>query len=624
MSNSIIDRENVDRMRPWRWIVVILLASIEPLIHVWIAYCPPDGMAATGLRTRDGVIYVHAMRMFETDFASPFATHLAPHGDHDVGLYALPLHWVYGVVGVVQRALGLYEFIGLGLANGVAAFVYLVAVLAFLREVAPRLAERAFLLFALGGGLGGVAYLAALGLGVQDSPLFPRLFEKFMSYELLEGPGLLPILYLPRLYYSVSLAFCFGGLTAFARLVRTGDLRYGIVAAALLAIGGFVNIRFGVFAALVAIILLWSGNGISIRACVAPLVSVAIAVAVAVAANALVMGLRPSFVGNTMVLVRQAMWPMAFVTVAFFHLLLLPGEGRRAIDAMTRMQTVVAFAALGYLLAFVALYVGYQIYYGNFFVGGDSAAAQVVSDWSLIGVMIGAAYGWFRRRAESNVDYDHAWVLIWFLTFTAIAVSAFGQGWFLRLVPQRLIVFLGLPLAIMSASALDRFARAGARRIVVGFYVAFIFGGLCLIGVATACVQGPYASGYTSNSGNLFITRHDAALIQRIDGGIVLAPEPFSDIISLRRGVHVIGGVGSTDLSDQPYAVLAAAVNAFFSPKTGDKERRNIVETWRVTHVYCPDTQPVSAELKAQFEQTPWLKPVAREGDAVVYLIAEE
>ena len=37
----------------------------------------------------------------------------------------------------------------------------------------------------------------------------------------------------------------------------------------------------------------------------------------------------------------------------------------------------------------------------------------------------------------------------------ALAVSGFGQGWYMRFTPQRLMIFLGVPLSILAAQALD-------------------------------------------------------------------------------------------------------------------------------------------------------------------------
>jgi len=204
----------------------------------------------------------------------------------------------------------------------------------------------------------------------------------------------------------------------------------------------------------------------------------------------------------------------------------------------------------------------------------------------------------------------------------ALAVSGFGQGWTMRFTPQRLMVFLGLPLSILSAQALDHL-RSTRPRVVAGAWVALIGCGVVSIGVGALYFQGPLgrAPGEGSFAGLHVerMSRADAGLIERMDSGIVLAPWVFSDVIALRPETRVLGGIGSTDLSDQMSVEIQPRVAAFFSLGMEPGARRSFLEEWCVDYVYCPDTWPLDGAIVEAIRGTPGLEIVGEESRAVVF-----
>lgn len=118
-------------------------------------------------------------------------------------------------MGTIGDWLHIEPFYMIALANGACAAFYLYAVYCFLMLVVPRLAGRAFLLFSLGGGLGGLLYV--LTGPWHSHPDFGVYFQRYFMYELNEGARFQPWLMAARLYYTLPFGLAFLGLAAFWR-----------------------------------------------------------------------------------------------------------------------------------------------------------------------------------------------------------------------------------------------------------------------------------------------------------------------------------------------------------------------------------------------------------------------
>lgn len=607
----------------WVWSIALVLAAAQPLLLIWIRYATPQGWVPTGLHIPDSALFLYSMRMFENGFASAYATCQSPAGLHSVAFYSVPHLWLYGALGAVARFLHADAFIAYGVANGLGALLYLLAAYAFLREAAPKQARLGFALFALSGGLGGVLYVVTRIMGVQQVPGFAEVFRRFAIYELFEGPHLLPVLLFPRFYYTLSLALCFAALTAFINGVRTNDA-HGILRTTLfLPLGVFIDMRFGVFTMGIAFLFLMSQSGMPS----ADRLRYAAAFAVRFMAGALpalmLMRVNPMVVANHVQVANMAMWFSPFVAVALFHLLLLPGELRARMPGLPLYARLIAGTALGYLGAFTFLFLAYQTYYGNLLVARDAAVANAVSDWALLGGLVGALYV-LAHPEPLRVAGAFDWIPLWFLLYLVIALSAFGQGRGLWFGPQRIEAFLWLPLCVLSASALQRLhaAEPRATRILGGIMIAC---GVCSICVSTLCFQGPLgrrpgAALYPEVHSEV-MTQADAHVMDRLGAGIVLAPIPAGDVVVQRRGNRAVFGTGSFNLSDQPYPMLRAGVERFFAKGATEEFRQEFVEDWCVEYVYCPDTWPVEPGAIEELRKLSWLEEIASEGKAVAFRV---
>ena len=623
MNEPIADEAR--RIPQWVIAIMVAFACTQPLLVVWFTVAPPEGLVSSGLHIPDSAILLHSMDMFRSGFESLYAASNAPLGTQHYSYFALPFLWLYGVVGFAADALTISTLMAYGLAGGVGAFAYLMAAYYLLREIASKDADRAFLLFALSGGLGGVLYIATGALGWHASAHFDDYFMRYAMYELFEGAHFQPVSHVTRLYYTLSLALCLGALTLLIRGVRNATWRPCVWAALLLPLGVFINLRYGVFVVALAFLFLNCQDDVAVRRRCRYAVAFAVPAALGAVPAWLLLCSSPAALQNIGDMTNHAMYLSPFLSVALFHMIVLPGEVAGRVRYMPTPSRMAATGAMGYLAAFFALFCAYQVYQGNVVVARDAVVAQVVSDWALLGAVAGACWA-FARRGRRRPGPRQDWVVLWFLGFLAVSISAFGQGWFLRFGPQRIQVLLWLPLCALSASGLRRL-HITRRRTSLVLHAVLIVCGVTSAVVATFCFQGPlgYRPGqspyaYTHSE---VMTEADAAVMGAIGAGTVLALPPASDSIVALRKNRVVFGIGSSDLSGQRFVTLQTDVERFFDPETADSVRRGLAGRWGMDYVYCSDTWPVAAETMTQLQAAPWLSRVTERGKAVLFLVKD-
>jgi hypothetical protein len=573
----------------------------------------------TGLHKPDSAVFIHTMRMFETGFYSPYATCHSPFGDHSARLFSTPFYMLYGIAGTIGAILPIGEFALLGWVNGFGAFCYLLAVYHFLRAIGAAHANLAFILFAFAGGLGGPLYVACAALGLTETSTFPNWFYRFAIYDLVEGPNFAPYLVMTRLYYTLPFALALAGLTTHLTAWRTRCSAHGMYASLLVFAGVVLNARLGPPFAAVAGLYLAQHHERPVRLWIAFVAPVAAAMAVA----ALVMQLNPGFVGNTLAAVRQGMWFTSYLSAAFPLLLAAVPQVLRETPGLSRTYRLVAAGSLGYLVAFAALFVAHQLYYGTLHVGADHAAAVQVSDLALIGAAAAIAFVWRSRVGPGETD--EGWLIVWAVLFSALAVSAFGRGWFLQFSPQRLMVFLAIPVSLLSAKSIRCMSHGRAGWFLLGFALVC---GVSSLAVSTLVFQGPLGMrpGLASDIGMhaAYIPRADAECLDALGPGTVAAPPPYNDILSLRKDVHVLGGYGAVSLSDESSTRLNAAVDAFFNPDISYEGRSEFLREWCVTHVYLPSDFRENSALIGIFDNFDALRLIAASGHARLYAVETE
>lgn len=613
----------------WVWGLILALAAIQPVVHLLALYAAPDDTVPTGLDIPDSALFRYSMDMIPSGLHSHYATCQSELGDASIRFYSVPHLWLYGLLGLVTRVLPGDPFLYYGLANGLGALLYLWVVYRLLVLVSPAHAGPAFLLFALSGGPGGLLYLAAALAGLHGHPAFDAYFFRFGVYDLMEGPHFNPVLYFPRLYYTLSLAGCLGGLGAVLQDLERSETRVAWGWTVAVLAGSFLDARFAAFTFGLLLLYLFCHGAYDTRRKKRALLAYGLPGGAGFLLAGALMRLNPAVIGNHQSAGAMAMWFSPFVVVTWLHWIgagpIIAGGSRRA----TGSVRLLLGAGLGYLAAYAAGYFLYQMYYGNLLAGRDGSVAAAISDWALPGALAGAVWAWWKApvsdsASETPVDPAVSWLLLWLVGYTALSLSGFGGGWFLRFGPQRLQVFLWLPLCALAAMGLAAWTRPWRR----AAYSVLVGCGVCSMGVAAFAFQSPL--GRTGAAGPYpelhaeIMHEADARMMDSLGDGMLLAPAPAGDIIVRRRGNPVVFGIGSFNLTDRPYAEPRAAADVFFDLETPDATRRAIARNWCVDWVYCPATWPVAAATREHLKAEPWLEVVAEEGDGMVLRVLRD
>ena len=610
----------------WVWAVCIAIAAVEPITHLWIAHGLPEGVAPTGLHSGDSHMYITAMRAGTNDWYSPYAGPDA--NPNDPAYFNVPTHRVYAALGWVTSMLGLDTFMALGLLNGLSAFAYIFAAYRFLRAVAPQLHQLAFILFAFGGGIGGPLYIVAHILGVTTTPEFETWFGRHAAYDLIEGAHLWPLLHAPRLYYTLAMA-CM--LTAMTMMTRAKPPPWRIaIAMVLVLIAQIINMRAGTFFwAMGAVYFLMSHWPLRIRIGIVGALFVPIAIGAIITLWAI--SNHPSYTANVYEDIGETMLFSALLSAILLHIIIAAPEFLRNTIDMRGIFRYALFAIIGYLSAWILLYAGYQLYYGNLFLWGDVTSAIVISDWALIGAPIGITTAHFvpSREDDGRLD-DVRWAVLWLGIAIAVGISAWGQGAFMALLPRRLLVAMALPLCLVTASAITRMGAVSGLRAKIALATLLICG-LSTTAVGALIFQGPL--GHTPGQGPFArihyeaMSEHDAKLLDTLGEGRVLTPMfnpyTFGDVIAL-RGNPVVCAVGTLNHSDRPFSETKDAVNAFFDNDTSTDQRADFVRQERVAYVYCPDTCPVDEDVITALEAMEELTLVDRAGRGALFRVTRE
>jgi hypothetical protein len=602
------------------------------------------------------MFFLAAMRMFETDLYSPFATCKSELGDSGLPFYPLPFHWMYALFGALGRFLRLPEFHYFAWINAAGFLSYCVAVFALFRVVSPRHAVRAMTVFLLGGGLGGVLFVMTGIAGLHDAPNFEMNFGRFARYQLIEGATLLPTLQAGRLYYTLPRALGIAAVVLLIIATRKQSMRGTIAAAAVLALGTLANMNLGAMACIVAMFYLFAGPDASGAFRWRSAGIILAAMAVPWIFSIWMVSQSPTYLEDARSNAAQALWFGPLVCASLFHVAAAAPAIRRLTPSLPRIGQWLVAGGVGYLVTFAIFYVGFQAYWGNWLAGGDFSAAVAISDWALIGGLLGV--GWSIGRtgfhplpafplkgeeiqptvtdtktsaavAVTNRDISNVgWVVIWFLAFACVGISAFGQGWFLRLTPTRFGWMLGPPLALLVAVGLAQIelTRPRIARVLFG---ALIFCGATSTLVSAFYFTGPWGrqpgEGLFAGSHCEYMTEEDALLLAEYDGGVFLAPAQgtpfFGDVIAMRRDAKVVYGLGTYDFGDQMMTQLAPRVDHFYSPSATNDERREFIREYCVEWVFCPDTVPVNRETIDQLRQAAWLRPFDEAGRGVLFSV---
>ena len=610
----------------WVWCVMVGLALIEPLSHGWILLAPPAGHVPTGLHTVDTYAYRSAMAHYHDDYYSPYATVDSSVGDRDPSLYALPHHRMYGWLGLLTQDLPLNPFIVLGMTHGLGLLFMLLMAWGLLRVSVPKLAATAFSLFALGGGAGGILYVLCWFTGLTDHADFADSFQHFFLYELCEGARYQPYLLTARLYYTVAMGLGFAALRIQFSLLRQASTGRALMLLVVYGLCAFSNFRVGPMFWAVGImhLLVFPALSMGQRIKFCSLITVGTGLGAVLALRML--RLNPELTESAFRILSGQLWLFPLLSALGLVCLLLPLGLVQGMGHNPRWARALAMGAVGYLLLYGLGYVGYVAYYGNWWLGGETAAAIAVSDWAFLGIVPGLWLGW--RRGDGRGEMGSAgWYVLWGLAFLCGSLTAMGQGWFLQFMPQRFVVILGLPFAVVGAMGLQQVGRTWPR-VAQGLHGGIIFCGVLSILVTWMGTYGPLGhdglQGSYTWTRQAYMTEQDGQLFQGIEGEVVLAPStgtPLFGDVAVLRGHKTVYGNGTLDYSRNIMPEIRKTVHEFFTQGTPEATRRALVDRYGVTVVFCPDTAAVNPEVMKEFKTLPWLQVQDSAGQGVVFRV---
>ncbi|HIJ74023.1 MAG TPA: hypothetical protein HPP83_07970, partial [Candidatus Hydrogenedentes bacterium] len=135
--------------------------------------------------------------------------------------------------------------------------------------------------------------------------------------------------------------------------------------------------------------------------------------------------------------------------------------------------------------------------------------------------------------------------------------------------------------------------------------------------------QGPFAYCHAE-----IMSEADARVLDALGKGVVLTPATpgpyFGDVVALRKGNRVINGHGAMNLSDLDLLETEKETAQFFSSKSSEAFRRELVVKYCIDYVLCPDTHPVDDAVLSALYDIAWLAEVAQENKAVLFRVVTD
>jgi hypothetical protein len=599
------------RTPPWVWAIIVGVGLI-PLLNLGLrTVLPPEGLVPSGLHTVDTYCYLTPMRYMPEGFKTPYAQthHAAMPAGHEY--YGMPYHYLYGTLGVIAEVIRVPDVFILALANGLGIAFLIWAVWQLLNVLMPGVARTAFPLAVIGGGVGGVVGLVICALGLWDDSGVAVAFPRWFRYDLVEGTRSNLHLLQDRLYYTLPLGLAFLG---WLRLHK----QHAWQAGTLIALATLINFRIGPMVWAVALLPVLTGLAPTHKR---SLSAWTVGMFVGLAAALLIAGRNPSHFTSSTLISREAIAFAAFLGASAWLLPPACAATLRSLRAAQGWTRYAAWALAGYLTTWALLYAAYHAYYGNWLTPVDFAAATRISDPALIGILPGLLLA-HMLSPRDDPKAPPSWVLLWLLGALAVGISAWGEGWFLRLAPQRVIVLCGIPLAVLAAYGLQPW-RAPLRMAYLA--ITLTFGATSLLftwGISHGPFGDTQASVLLPWTRFAYITEADARAIDQVDAGVVLTPANgaplYGDVIANRTDCSVVYGNGTLDFSRKDLVPLRRRVSAFFSPEASEEERRSLLADWNVRYILCPARSPVDPIVRDQLRQLPDVEVVYEEGEVLL------
>ncbi len=233
-----------------------------------------------------------------------------------------------------------------------------------------------------------------------------------------------------------------------------------------------------------------------------------------------------------------------------------------------------------------------------------------------------------RNEVEPEAESE-TWIALWFVGLAAVSIAAVGQGWFMRAMPERGLVLLGPPLALLLAEGIT-LLRARFPRMATAYTVLILVSGAISVGVGALCFQGPLGhvpgkSAFGQVHSEVVLAA-DMELLNMLERGRILTPASLPPLLgdvalALHPQMTTVFGQPTLEFGDTDMMGTAHEVQRFFSTEASELFRSVLVDDWCVDFVFCPATRPVDPAVLEVLKATSWLERIGEKDGAVLFRV---
>ncbi|MFM1919815.1 MAG: hypothetical protein RLZZ303_1449, partial [Candidatus Hydrogenedentota bacterium] len=191
----------------------------------------------------------------------------------------------------------------------------------------------------------------------------------------------------------------------------------------------------------------------------------------------------------------------------------------------------------------------------------------------------------------------------------------------LQFGPQRMQVFLWLPICMLAAAGAMRLAGPLRRLAWTVWLTAGLSSMLVILVVFQAGMGRTNAEGAFDIINVQWIQPQDREALEHARGGRLLAKPLLGDAAVHLSEARAPFAVGAFNLTDVPYSQLHREAEHFFSGAATPEEQDALLQRWCIEYVLVSDLRPIAPEGRAALRQRPYLKLVYDKGGTELYRV---
>ncbi|MFC1741095.1 hypothetical protein ACFL3V_00985 [Nanoarchaeota archaeon] len=584
-------------------VLMVLISLFYPIHYLTYSLFPAEGQVYSGHSDADSLVLLTLAKSHEWDFSHPYS---AP-GEETSTFFVpgLGSPFLYVPIGLFAYYSGIgYELL-FGLLKFIFAFAYLVISYHIIRTFTPKkIFAIAMLIFLVGFGFGGVynilfhdACFAPKGMMDVGNPFFGS--SRVFNYDTTAATGIVPLLHIDRLYYTIPFVLGLLSLFLFVRDVQGERPRrfwlYGI----LLGLTFLLNPAWGFPIAIIFAIFVFVNFN---RENVFSLIKVGLLSGVFIVPWLLISWKNPSF----FLLYQKNTAPAYFIAVisslgVHFFLILYA-----LLSKVFRKKIV--FVAVSLLVLFIEVF--------SVMTVKNTAQSFIMNQllWLVISFCLSTsliAYVIIKKKHTLfTKNRTYLFLLIWFGVMCALSVlpDIFWNS-------SRFVNFIWLPLSILSAQGIyllaSRFRRSRlALRVIVVCVI--------LIGLPSFFFLNVNMQNVRGEGGVTYVEQSDLDGLEFLSGqerGTVYASDKMSRFLPVESAKAAILGSHMVVLDK---ASKVDEYELFMSGNMASEAMAEIPDKYALSYVF----KSAEEEYDTGFlESDPGFTSIFRKGKTEIYRV---